>query len=277
MKPAKNPLVSLIITTRNSGLTLQKLLQSITQQSYKQIEIIVIDNNSTDETLKIAKLFTNNIFLKGPERSAQRNLGARFAKGKYLLFLDSDMILSPQIVKECVHELEYGGRFQALIIPEKSFGQGFWAKTKSFERELNRNENYFEAARFFPKKIFDEIGGYDENLTGPEDWDLPERISQKNKIGRIRSLILHNEGRPTLYQLAKRKFYYGLSAHQYFKKQNLFPLNIKTVYLIRPAFYRQWRKIFDHPILSLGMLMMLIAETFGGGLGYLVGRFKDGK
>lgn len=268
-------LVSVIITTKNSAKTLKPLLQSIKEQSYKPIEIIVVDNNSTDKTTEVAKCFSNKVFNKGPERSAQRNFGAQQSQGKYLLFLDSDMILTKDVVKECVMELEKSSSSQGLIIPEQSFGEGFWAKTKAWEREINRGEDYFEAARFFPREIFLRLGGYDEDLTGPEDWDLPQRLRKHYRVGRITSLIFHNEGCPTLIKLAKRKYYYGLSAHKYLAKQGIFPLNPKTVYLLRPAFYRQWKMIVTHPLTSLGMLVMLFFETVGGGLGYLVGRFRN--
>ncbi len=270
----KKPLVSVIIPTLNSGKTLGKLLSSIKKQSYNYLEVIIVDKYSGDLTTEIAKKFTSKVFTKGPERSVQRNFGAKKASGKYLLFLDSDMILTSNVVKECVEKTE-SGNCDLVIIPEKSFGDGFWAKAKILEREIHQGEDYFEAARFFPKKMFWDAGGYDEGLTGPEDWDLPQRIAQKSKVGRIKSLILHNEGHPTLIKLAKRKYYYGLSAHQYLKKQKLHVLTPKTVYLLRPAFYRSWRKLVSNPVTSLGMVTMLTAETLGGGLGYLVGRIKN--
>lgn len=270
-----NPLVSTVVTTLNSGKTLKKLLTSIKEQSYRQVEIIVVDNNSTDETCEIVKCFTKKVFTKGPERSAQRNFGAKKALGKYLLFLDSDMVLTKDVIGECVEKLEKG-EAEMVIIPEKSFGDGFWAKAKILEREIQRGEDYFEAARFFPKRLFWEAGGYDETLTGPEDWDLPQRLAKTHQVGRIKSLILHNEGRPTLLKLAKRKYYYGLSTHRYLKKQRLPVFTPKTVYILRPAFYRDWRKLAGDPVISLGMFIMLFAETLGGGLGYLVGRMKNG-
>lgn len=271
----KIPLVSIIITTRNSGKTLQQLLKSIKNQTYKTIEVIVVDNHSSDNTADIARSFTEKVFLKGPERSVQRNFGAKKAIGKYLLILDSDMQLSINVVKECVEKLEKNKDIKFLIIPEKSFGKGFWTKTKAFERELNQGEDYFEAARFFSKKIFWEVEGYDENLTGPEDWDLPQRIIKKYKQERIKSVIFHNEGCPTLLGLAKRKYYYGLSVHKYLKKHKISPLNAKTIYCLRPAFYRNWQKILLNPKLSVGMFLMLLVETLGGGLGYLTGRVKN--
>src|SRR3989344_3215998 len=83
-------LVSIVITTRNSASTIGELLKSIKVQDYSRIEIIVVDNKSSDGTGEIAAQYTKKVFDKGPERSAQRNFGARKAKGQYLFFLDSD-------------------------------------------------------------------------------------------------------------------------------------------------------------------------------------------
>lgn len=275
------PLVSIIITTKNSSGTLEALLKSIKEQTYKSIEIIIVDNFSSDRTMEIAKEYTSKVFQKGPERSVQRNFGALKAKGKYLFILDSDMILEKNVVTECVEKCEKENRggivIGGLIVPEKSFGKGIWAKAKILEREINRNYEYFEAARFFPKRIFQTIGGYDKDLTGPEDWDLPRRIKKNYLVGRVKSYILHNERNQTFLDLAKRKYYYGLSVHKYLTKQNIPILSPVTVYFLRPAFYYNWKKILAHPKITLGMIIMLIAETVGGGLGYLIGRFKSEK
>lgn len=266
--------VSIIITTKNSSKTLIALLKSIKEQSYYQnVEIIVVDNNSSDNTVKIAKKYTKKVFQKGPERSAQRNYGVMKSIGEFLLILDSDMVLTKRVVEECVEMInssQYGG----IIIPEKSFGKNFWARVKAWEREINEGENYFEAARFFPKKIFKEFKGYDEGLTGPEDWDLPQRISKKYKIGRIKSYILHDEGKTSVINLMKKKYYYGLSANKYLTNQNLSPFSAKTIYLLRKAFYKNWLKLISHPVLTLAMFLMLTLETLGGGVGYLLGKFK---
>lgn len=268
------PLVSVIITTRNNQRTLRELLESIKHQAYENVETIIVDNNSSDNTLQIAKEYTSRIFKAGPERSAQRNLGAKYARGKFYLILDSDMIVNRDVISECVELISYKPSLKEIIIPEKSFGQGFWSQTKAWEREINEGEEYFESARFFPKKIFWEFGGYDETMTGPEDWDLPQRIAKKYPVGRIKSFIKHDEGRQTLWGLAKKKYYYGLSAHKYLKSQNLPIIGPTTVYFLRPAFYKHWRKLISKPTLSLGMLVMLISEMIGGGLGYIRGRLR---
>jgi glycosyltransferase involved in cell wall biosynthesis len=82
-----NPLVSVIITTKNSEKYIKECLYSIKKQSYKKIESIVVDNNSIDHTKEIAEKYTKSIYNKGPERSAQRNFGAKKTKGDFLLFI----------------------------------------------------------------------------------------------------------------------------------------------------------------------------------------------
>lgn len=99
-------LISIIITTKNEARNIENCIKSILGQSYKDLEIIVVDNNSTDRTKEIAKKYTDKVYDKGPERSAQRNFGVAQSGGEYFLYLDADMILSPDVVKECVERLE---------------------------------------------------------------------------------------------------------------------------------------------------------------------------
>ncbi|QQG43481.1 MAG: glycosyltransferase family 2 protein [Candidatus Daviesbacteria bacterium] len=269
------PLVSVIITTKNSAPTMDPLLKSVKEQNYKNIETVVVDNRSTDKTADIARKYTSLVFQKGPERSAQRNFGAQKSRGKYLLFLDSDMVLTNNVVKDCVETFERdNNKLGGLVVPERSFGQGLWAKAKILEREINRGEGFFESARFFPKKIFMSFKGYDENLTGPEDWDLPQRIRKTYTIGRIKSFINHNEGELSLSTLFRKKMYYGLSASKYLTKHKISIISPTTIYFLRPAFYKNWRMLLTDPVVSLGMLVMLSVEFIGGGIGYLKGSLK---
>ena len=100
--------VSVIVTTKNEADRLPACLESIKKQTYLNIELIVVDNNSRDKTKDIAKSFGARVFDKGPERSAQRNFGVSHAKGDYLLFLDADMELTPKVVEECVEVMGQG-------------------------------------------------------------------------------------------------------------------------------------------------------------------------
>lgn len=274
----KNDLVSVIITTRNSATTIEALLKSLLAQSYKNIELLVVDNSSTDKTIAISQKYTTKVFQKGPERSAQRNYAIKKSIGKYCLVLDSDMVLTKNVVKECVETFEKSKVKQnigAIIIPEVSFGKGLWAKAKILERQINSGEDYFEAARFFPKKIVTSLGGYDQKLTGPEDWDLPQRIAVKYKIVRVKALIYHNEGHINLFSLAKKKYYYAKTVSKYLAKQNISPIGPRTIYFLRPAFYKKWPLLLKNPFISLAMILMLTIEMIYGVVGYIKGLLND--
>lgn len=274
----KKDIVSIIITTKNEDDVLEKLLVSIVKQTYKNIEVILVDNNSQDNTLKIARKFKKlKICNFGPERSAQRNYGANISNGEYLLFLDADMRLSPNVVKECVKVAKSEKKIGSVIIPEQSIAFAFWEKVKAFERSFynEKGDSITDAARFFKRDAFRKAGGYDETITGPEDWDLPETIRELGyKDGRISEKIYHRERAISLLVLFKKKFYYGLYADRYLKKHNILIVSPKTVYFLRPLFYKSWKRLLTHPLLAIGMVIMLFTQTLGGGLGYLIGRVR---
>lgn len=129
------PLVSVIVPTKNSSRTLEACLRSITEQTYSNIEIIVVDNFSTDATREIASSFTKHVLLHGPERSAQRNFGVAHALGIYVVIIDSDMVLESTVVEACVDAMK-NKTWQGVVIPEVSFGEGFRAQCKRLERSF---------------------------------------------------------------------------------------------------------------------------------------------
>lgn len=271
-------LVSVIVSTKNEENVLERLLLSLMSQSYKNIEIIVVDNNSYDGTKAIAERYTDKVFNIGPERSVQRNFGVSESKGKYLLILDADMKLSKNVVKECIDLAVDDKSVGAIVIPEESLAINFWEKVKAFERSFYELEGdlVIEAARFFSKEAFTKAKGYDEKITGPEDWDLPETIRKSGyKQKRIKSKIYHYERIKSPFSVARKKYYYALKSHRYLKKQKIRTFSSKTIYFLRPVFYRHWRKLVEHPMLSLGMIFMLTCEFAYGGAGFILGKLTN--
>jgi glycosyltransferase involved in cell wall biosynthesis len=267
-----SPLVSVIVPTKNSAATLEACLKSIKAQAYCPIELIVVDNHSSDATQEIAKQFTDKVFVKGPERSAQRNYGAARSSGQYLLMVDSDMELNRKVVKACSDELLGDPAVRSVIIPEESFGVGFWSQCKQLERSFYIGVPWIEAARFFSKVAYEAVGGYNETLVSGEDWDLSKRIEEIGKITRICEVIRHNEGRVSLWKAVKKKYYYARHAKAYLarnpEKSKLFsqvgPIQRYKLFLSAPS------KLFARPFLGMAMLVMKAAEFASGGLGFVL-------
>jgi glycosyltransferase involved in cell wall biosynthesis len=99
--------LSIIIPTFNEGKYLPKLLTSIKKQNYKSYEVIISDAYSSDNTIKIAKKFGCKI-IQGPKKGPGfgRNLGAKKAKGTYLLFFDSDVTIEKGFIQENLEEFK---------------------------------------------------------------------------------------------------------------------------------------------------------------------------
>ncbi len=272
----KNPLVSVIVPTKNSSSTLEACLESIQNQTYKSIELIVVDNFSRDTTQIIARKYTNKVFNSGPERSAQRNFGAEQSKGEYVVFIDSDMELSKKVIEDCVHVISENQNIKGIIIPEESFGEGFWAQCKKLERSFYVGVPWMEAARFFEKNIFNEIQGYNEDLISGEDWDLSQRVSRVGSIGRAKELVYHNEGRLNFFQSVKKKYSYA-KLFKYYQAENKSEPNFgKQTSLVQRyiLFFSRPKEILMHPILFIGMLLLKTAEFLAGGYAYFFSELK---
>ncbi|HSX43247.1 MAG TPA: glycosyltransferase [Candidatus Saccharimonadales bacterium] len=266
----RQPIVSIIVTTRNNTATLDACLASIATQTYEACELIVVDNNSTDNTKAIARRYTTHVYNKGPERSAQRNYAVQKSNGHYVLIIDSDMELGADVVSACVQKVEAGTGVRALIIPEESFGKGFWAQCKRLERSFYVGVDTIEAARFFDKELYQQVGGYDETLTGGEDWDLTRRIRLHTQIGRIHEFIRHNEGRPHFMRTVRKMYYYGQHAAEYFSKN---PTNSALTDQSGPLaryklFFSKPYRLFKNPAIGVGMLVLKTSEYASGALGY---------
>lgn len=279
---AKKDIVSVIIPVYNEEQTIQQCLDSLADQSYKDIEVIVVDDFSSDKTSVVVRQWAKKSSLKlkvilnkgHRERGVTRNLGAKLSKGSYLLFIDSDMQISKRAISDCIKLIKSKPEFRAVIIPEESFGVGFWAKCKSLEKRCYIGDDRMEAARFFETKAFWHAGGWDNKMISGEDWDLTHRVRSFFQVGRINSLIFHNEYNLSLWKAIKKKYYYASVSGIYLKKNPLNLLNI-IFFVIRPSFIRNWRVISSDPLHGIGMLFLKLMELFAGGAGYLVSRLPN--
>jgi len=254
--------VSVIITTRNEEANIGNCLDSIKKQNCLacEIEIIVVDNNSGDNTKEIARRYTDKVYNYGPERSTQRNFGVNKASGKYILYIDADMVLSENAISECLNKCD-NVDMVALYIPERISGKGFWVRARDFERSFY-NATVIDCVRFIRRDKFFEIGGFDESLTGPEDWDFDRRIRQVGRVNIIKSPIYHCEGNFSLRKYLVKKAYYMNSFNSYINKWPANDLTIKKQlgfgYRMIGVFVEngKWKRLLRHPILASKMFFL---------------------
>lgn len=277
-KNSKQPLVSVVIPTRNSIRTIEIALKSVHSQTYPNIEIIVVDQQSIDGTQEIAKRYANKLLITQGDKfysapPISRNLGAKESKGKYLLHMDSDMELAPTVLEECVSLLEKNPKLLALKIHEHDIGIGFWSRAKMLERKCYIGYDAIEAARFMRRSIFDKLGGYDENLRSSEDWDMSKRIQKQGEIASIPSFINHHLGKLEFFSQVKKKFNYGLTLSVVLKKHGF---NFKKEFemVFRIVYFSNILLFLKDPIATLGFIILRPSELIAYLSGLTWARFK---
>ncbi len=198
-----NPLVSVVIPTANGATTIRSTIESVVQQTYNNIEIVCVDNNSKDSTAKIENEFCKPINQAGG-LSFQLNRGVAEAHGKYILWIDQDFTLSKDLVSKCVEACE-GGQYNALVIPEIRTGSS-WMQARQIEVGIYSWAGDV-GARFFARDLFLAVGGMDQSLSGMRDYDLGFRMSKNGgRIGTVSaSLISYSDDSLGAYV---RKYFY---------------------------------------------------------------------
>jgi glycosyltransferase involved in cell wall biosynthesis len=251
--------ISAIVPTRNSGRTLAACLGSLQHQTHGDVEIIVVDNASSDDTAELGRAMADVFADRGPERCAQRNHGAELATGEIVLFIDSDMVLEPTVLADIAAVFDTQPGIGAVIIPERSFGVGFLASCRVLEKSLYVGQDDVEAPRAFRRELFDLVGRWDETLTAAEDWDLADRTRAAGVgIARVPSWIWHDEGEISLRAQYTKKQYYGRWVAEYMSRKPE-----ARRHLSRPGLVAQVPTMLRAPVRTGGMVVLKSVETAG--------------
>lgn len=262
------PLISIVVPTKNSAAILPRLLESIRAQTYQPLEVIVVDNHSTDGEPELvrSRYPEARFFTQGPERNVQRNFGARQARGEFVMFFDSDMELQPALVGDCVRLAREGA--DAVIIPEEGGGSGYWAECQKLEKRCYFNDPFMEAAnRFIRVGAYWKVGGYSETMIAGEDFDLHDKLKAAGfKIARTEVALVHHEP-AGFWSVVRKKFYYGSLMREYLAGAGA--TGVKRFAPVKPAFLRQWRLLARDPMHAAGLLAMKTTQWAAGFLGLL--------
>jgi len=265
------PLVSVIVPTKNSARHFENCLRSIKKQTYKNVEIIVVDNHSTDDTVRIAKRYTKNVFIKGPERATQVNYGIDKAHGVYVYYTGSDLTMERDLIEQAVYACEKQ-RADAVYLNVLTTIKhpNIWQKVRALERQCYFKEPGMSAARFWKKKIFQKLGGFDESLGAMSD-DL-EFQTRLNEAGYKTVFIDAKENNPGEYAsfsiIIRRSLYYGWLMRKVLVKH---PKKLGTQYTpVRNEFLRHKDILFKDLYVFLFFVIYKITQYMFAGIGYMM-------
>ena len=190
MDKKDRPMISLITATFNSGKTLEKTIQSVINQSYKDFEYIIIDNVSQDDTIKIIQKYENHIssFISEPDRGIYEawNKGVQRAMGEWIAFLGSDDVLYPDALEKyalCLSQnpdinfissriVLYWGEKKIRTIGEK------W-DWKKFQHKMN----IAHVGALHHKSLFETYGLFNPSFRIVGDYEFLLRVGKNLKPG----------------------------------------------------------------------------------------------
>lgn len=193
----RKPYFSVIIPTLNEEKFLPKLLNDLKSQKEKDFEVIVVDGNSEDQTRKIAEAYKSDfsslevIDSKKRNVSYQRNLGAKLARGIYLIFLDADLRIASSFIKMLKKEIKktrYLIFIPAVFPQSKSYQDKIIFNLANFLIELSQLINKpFSAggSMIFQKDFFHFIGGFNEKLFLAEDHEIIQRARKFGVFAKV--------------------------------------------------------------------------------------------
>ena len=269
----QRPLISVIVPTYNSAIFLDRCLESIVNQTYKNIELIVVDNNSTDNTKAIAKKYTSLVFNQGPERSAQVNYGVLQSKGSFIYKIDSDFVLDPLVIEQCVEQVNQG--FEAVVVHNSPDTRISWiAKIRKFEVDMYKYDITHSSARFVSKRVYNLIGGFDSKITAAEDYDFQNKINRaKIATSFVDAEALHL-GEPTNILNHMLKYYwYGKDMVNYARENA--QESTKQLGFVRSVYLKHWKQFVAKPITATAFITYNFFKYGFGGAGFLVGKVKQ--
>lgn len=188
-----SPQVSVIIPNRNYARTLALCLRSVMAQSYAPVEVLVVDDGSTDDSVQVARSFGAGVISTGGGEGVAvgRNLGAAHAHGEVLFFLDSDVALAPDALANAVAQLRSdpeAGAVCGIEDPEPL------VRDSLVEEYRTLQYHYWEissqgvisflcpAMVAMPAAVFADVGHFNPALRHTEEVDYGQRLSQRYRV-----------------------------------------------------------------------------------------------
>ncbi|HIH13871.1 MAG TPA: glycosyltransferase [Nanoarchaeota archaeon] len=251
--------VSAVIPVYNREKIMAEVLGAMVNQSRPFDEIIVADDGSTDKTVEIAKTFPVRVVQSNHvERIAIRNTGLKHATGNIVAFIDSDLVLSKDWLKEVLKGFEQG--YAAVVDRRQVY------KPNTFVAKMN--DHFFNVrykkykpftAWIFKKDILEEVGGFNEQTPiGTEDVELADRLfASGHKIWFAKDAVCWHMGEPRSFkEQAKRDFWFGSNTCRYRLRTGT------PKFYLKEATFTLLPFLLIKPLLFAGLFSLLYLNVF---------------
>lgn len=269
---AERATVTVVVPTRNNIRTIEACLRSVVEQTHRGVELVVVDNHSTDGTPQVAERFADRVITAGPERSVQRNTGIEAAGSEWVLWLDSDMILPPRTIALALDTARATGA-TGIALPERTIGDGFWTACRALERECYLDDPWLHNPRLVRRDYLLGDGAFHPDMSGPEDADLRMKMRSSGAGIELAPIIIdHDEGRLTVRDVMSKRYYYGRSIPA-FAEQHEGAVGAQGKAVLR-SYLRNHRRLLGDPAHAIGMVALRAMEAGGYAMGARRGR-KD--
>ena len=190
-----NPLVTIYITNYNYGNYIKEAIESVLNQTFKDIELIIIDDGSTDNSKEIIESYSSFkniriIFQKNKGLNVTNNIAMRLAHGKYLVRLDADDYFSPDAIEKMSHKLESDNKL-GLVFPDyyliDSMGETIAKKQRhAFDTDVSLlDQPAHGACTMIRHSYLEKMGGYNESFSCQDGYDLWIRFTAKYRVANI--------------------------------------------------------------------------------------------
>lgn len=207
----KNPLISVIIPTYNEEKDIEECLDSLRKQTYDKIEIIVVDDGSTDKTRGIVRKYKKVKIIEGEHKGPgfSRNLGAKNAKGEIIVLVDADMTFPEDYVEKLTRPIREGKSIGTE--EKKQYAKNLdniWSKcwgTYSKENLPNRGQIF----RAILKKRFLDLGGFDSKYGYADDMTLYFKYGLQSDI--VEDAFCYHKNPENLKAIYKQSRWIGAS------------------------------------------------------------------
>ena len=206
--------VSIVVPVYNSEKTIRKCLNSLMEQTYDDCEIIVVDNNSTDNTKKIVREFDKIkcVFEPVPGRGAARNTGEKHTDGEIIVMTDSDCVAYPNWVSELVNPI-IRNECDAVQGSEESMADDFWSA--HIQNQHSRKEKDDNIIGMIDTKNFaisinalKKIGFTSRKYMSGNDTELSIRFKKNNLRLKFLSDVEVKHFHPNSFKKVVKKYFY---------------------------------------------------------------------